>query len=149
MSTPTIRVAPPGPPSAAEERLFSTTGEALQAAEEVATRNGHRPAILDHMTPSGLRQKYIVELNGGRFIECQTTVQDVLRWERTYKKGWFDPNGMSVGRLIFITWSALKRAGEIDMNPQQFESELVELHLEDAADEHEPDPTNAAPGDYS
>lgn len=137
----------PGRPlSAAEEALFAQTGEGRESA---AVDNANRPAILDHMTPSGLRQKYVVELTGDRFIEVETGLPDVLRWERTYKKGWFDPNGMSLARLVFITWSALKRHGLYEGTPQQFEQELVELHLQDQEEDGEPDPTNEDRGAFS
>lgn len=153
MSETTTNAVPPAPAghvlTDAEARLWETTGEGLKRSVEEAQAPG-RPAILDHMTPSGLRQKYVVEMADGRLIEVQTGLVDVLRWERHYKKPWFDAEGMSVSRLMFITWAALKRTGVDVGTLQQFEESVTELHLEQQDEDGDefgaPDPTNPEDG---
>lgn len=105
-----------------------------------------RPAILDHMSPSGLRMHYIVEMDDGRFYEARTTAADVLFYERTYKKGWFDESGQSFQRLLFVAWAALKRTGapEVDKFPD-FEAHVVDVNIEEPG--AEVDPTLVTPSE--
>lgn len=141
--------------SEAEAQLWRDTGNGALPDEpppaprdwraDDATPARREPAIEGAMKKSGLRQHFVVEMDDGAMLDVHTTIQDTLRYEKTHARRAAEADAMPVTRLLFLAWSALKRTGHKIGAFQDFESHIVELHIDDT--EGDVDPTGSEPGD--
>jgi hypothetical protein len=86
--------------------------------------------------------------NGSEPLEIQTDNRDLLAWESTSRRHkWGSFSDFPFKWLTFLSWSAARRAGEIDasLTYEAWEADVLSV-MDTRADDELGTPTDAGPG---
>jgi hypothetical protein len=90
------------------------------------------------VSPTG---DFEVDLDDGRTLSATSKLKDVIMWERAHKAGFLKGGDLSFMKMLWISFAALKRTGQIqEFNTVgEFIDHVDDLRQEDRSDDEDED----------